>query len=209
MSEAIQKILDSAVEADSNKVQDIQNWRSRKMIAVLYPEDEVHSLAMENIKSGGYQYLAVLHDKDVDEAGELKKPHWHVYLKFKNARYVQGVADELGITPNYLRKANDEKNCVGYLIHWNTPEKYQYEASECFGTLTPILDKILLQDEDEGFRITRFLDALDDIYGPISFSSAVRLSCSLGLYSDVRRGGALLANCIKEHNEQFVRKEDI
>lgn len=85
---------------------DTQKFRDRKFCAVLYPEDETHVAAIEKLKSGGYNFAAILHDKDVYEdgehKGETKKPHWHVVVRFKNAVWNTAIAKELGIQPNYL-----------------------------------------------------------------------------------------------------------
>ena len=51
---------------------DTQKFRDRKFCAVLYPEDETHVAAIEKLKSGGYNFAAILHDKDVYEDGEHK-----------------------------------------------------------------------------------------------------------------------------------------
>jgi len=68
---------------------DLLKFRDRKFVAVLYPEDPTHAEAIEKLKQGGYNFAAILHDKDVyedgDHQGELKKPHWHIVLRFKNA----------------------------------------------------------------------------------------------------------------------------
>ena len=52
---------------------DTQKFRDRKFVLVLYPEDPTHSAAIEKMKSGGYNFAAILHDKDTLETGELKK----------------------------------------------------------------------------------------------------------------------------------------
>lgn len=51
---------------------DTQKFRDRKFCAVLYPEDETHVAAIEKLKSGGYNFAAIRHDKDVYEDGEHK-----------------------------------------------------------------------------------------------------------------------------------------
>lgn len=77
---------------------DTQKFRDRKFCAVLYPEDETHVAAIEKLKSGGYNFATILHDKDVYEdgehKGETKKSHWHVVVRFKNAVWNTAIAKE-------------------------------------------------------------------------------------------------------------------
>ena len=84
---------------------DSPKFRDRKFVMVLYPEDASHAAAIEKMKSGGYNFAAILHDKDVTEDNQPKKPHWHVVVRFKNACWNTAIAKDLGITPNYLEAA--------------------------------------------------------------------------------------------------------
>ena len=106
---------------------DRKTGKQREFVLVLYPNDnEMHSLAYLKLTSFQYSALGVLHDKDtytddkVDEetgefiykAGDLKKPHYHFYVKFRNQRYINGVAEELNIE-NHLIDFLDS-NFVSY-----------------------------------------------------------------------------------------------
>ena len=79
---------------------DSPKFRDRKFVMVLYPEDASHAAAIEKMKAGGYNFAAILHDKDVTEDNQPKKPHWHVVVRFKNACWNTAIAKDLGITPN-------------------------------------------------------------------------------------------------------------
>ena len=76
------------------------------------------------------KYAWILHDKDTDENGVLKDPHYHIYLEFPNARGLNSIADELGIAPNMVQIVRDKKGLLAYLTHRNSPEKWQYDDSE-------------------------------------------------------------------------------
>lgn len=112
----------------------------------LYPESqqEVIEYVQEN-----FSCAWALHDKDVfdndDEknfekkhkldspvpvwphsVGDLKKPHIHFLVKFRNQRYLTGVAKELQIPPNDIEVVKSEKAMFDYLSHKGFPKKYQY-----------------------------------------------------------------------------------
>jgi len=77
------------------------------------------------------KYAWILHDKDVDkETGELKDPHYHIFLEFPNARYITGLANELNIEANMLEVVRNKSRLLRYFLHKDSPEKHQYEISE-------------------------------------------------------------------------------
>jgi len=77
------------------------------------------------------KYAWIMHDKDAHpETGELKDPHYHIYLEFPNPRSLNSIANELGIEPNMVEVVRDKKGMIAYLTHSRSPEKYQYDISE-------------------------------------------------------------------------------
>lgn len=190
-------------------------FKDRKYVAVLYPEDETHVAAMEKLKSGGYDYAAILHDSDVYESdgenhkkGDLKKPHWHVVIRFSpNALWNTAVAKALGIEPNYLEKCRNLNRALLYLIHKDNPEKFQYDLEQVQGSqpLLTILSK-LLTEEDEGLRVLSIIKMVEDEPGIISPTEMLRKACKDGYYGEFRRMGHWAKDIILEHNER-IREE--
>ena len=183
-----------------------EKFRDRKFVAVLYPEDTTHAECMEKLKAGGYNFAAILHDKDVyedgDHAGELKKPHWHIVFRFKNAVWNTAIAKELGITPNYLEACKDVDASLLYLVHFGNEEKAQYNYEEVFGPLRLKL-ATLLSDTDEGTRILNIVDIVESSSGPLSCSELLKKAVAAGLYADLRRMGHLATCLVREHNYEI------
>ena len=77
-------------------------------------------------------FAYILHDKDQNEDGTLKKPHWHIMLKFYNSRRRSDVAKWFGLSESYVQDSRSGKydDMLLYLIHENAPEKYQYKIEE-------------------------------------------------------------------------------
>lgn len=182
---------------------DLTKYRDRKFVAVLYPEDESHVDCMAKLQSGGYNFAAILHDQDVyedgDHKGELKKPHWHVVLRFKNAVWNTSIAKELGITPNYLEACKDVDASLLYLVHYGNSDKAQYEYENVFGPLRLKL-ATLLSDTDEGTRVLNIVEIVENSPGPIGYSELLKKAVAAGLYSDLRRMGHLATCLVREHN---------
>lgn len=190
-----------------------KNARSRRFCFLLYPEDETHVKALNIIKEK-YKYAYILHDKDVydenvyDEEknilhgeGELKKAHYHVIVEFVNPRYKSGLCKTLGIEENYCQTCGDKKLMLTYLIHFDIPEKYQYDKNEVQGPLRFDLFKILKtinMNEDE--KISRIFDIIDNHRGYLSISNLNRYMLKQGLWSEYKRCGSFILRHLDEHN---------
>lgn len=188
-------------------MEEFDRYRDRKFIAVLYPEDETHAACMEKLKTGGYNYAAILHDKDVQEDGEPKKPHWHLVIRFKNAVWSTAISKELGITSNYLKLCKDVDRSLLYLVHFGDDDKAQYDIEEVFGPLRMKL-VTLLADTDEGTRALNIADIIENTPGPIGYSELLRKVAAAGLYADLRRMGTFAVGLMKEHNYEYTRPDD-
>lgn len=184
---------------------DTAKIRDRKYCMVLYPEDPTHVEAMERLRSGGYDYAACLHDQDVyedgDLAGQVKKPHWHVVVRFINAVFREAFAKKLGLEFNYIQECKNVDGALRYLVHFDHPDKFQYDLEQVEGPLKTRVHT-LVADKDENSRVLCLLNLLDGL-GVVSHREFVKLACANGLYSDARRMGNLLTAIIREHNEEI------
>ena len=182
--------------------------RSRVFVGLLYPEDDTHKDAVKLLEDGKYQYVGILHDKDTWDKddklpdgvsiGDPKKEHWHLVIKFTNARSIQSVADELGIAPNYLRCCGNTNDAYRYLVHFGWNYKYQYDPEECFGSLSPAVAKCCIE-QDENVRFGQIMSLLDEC-PVISAQRFYMKAAELGLFGDVRRMGSVMLRFIDDHN---------
>lgn len=189
----------------------MEKTKKRNWCMLLYPEDQTHVNAMETLEKGGYKYAAILHDSDTYEdgehKGEVKKEHWHVVIKFPQARYNTAIAKELGIADNYLEPCANLDKALLYLVHANAEEKHQYSPESVFGSLAPQLSK-LLQDDDEGMRVLEIVKQVDACPGRASYRDLLVWACKNGLYGEFRRLGAGVTALISEHNDDVYRESN-
>ena len=182
---------------------DSQKFRDRKFVAVLYPEDDSHVECIAKLNAGGYNFAAILHDQDVYEdgehKGELKKPHWHVVLRFKNAVWNTAIAKELGITPNYLEACKDVDAALLYLVHYNNTDKAQYEYEAVFGPMKVKLAS-LLADTDQGTRALNVIEIIEKTVGLIGYTELIKKAVAAGVYGDLIRMGTFAVGAMREHN---------
>lgn len=186
-----------------------EKFRSRLYVAILYPEDPTHVECMEKLQSNGYNFAAILHDKDVYEdgenKGELKKAHWHIIVRFKNAVWNTSVAKELGIEANYLEACKDGDSALLYLVHYGKEEKFQYEYEEVFGPMKIKLGT-LLADTDEGTRALNVIQIIETHPGPIGYSEIVKKAVAAGVYGDLIRMGSFATGAMREHNYEVWKE---
>lgn len=145
--------------------------RSRTFALELYPEDYMHVDKLEYIKNY-FDYAYILHDKDKWEEeteehklGELKKPHWHVIISFKNARSVDSIKKELELS--HVETCNFYAY-TRYLIHKDQPQKYQYSELEIVTNMELRIMNALKKDFNSKEQDTRIL--LDYIFSKQQYS---------------------------------------
>lgn len=186
----------------------MEKFRSRKMCLLLYPlEDESHKKAIEYIKLN-YDYALIVHDKDEDENGVLKKSHTHVVVSFPSQRWNTAIAEDLGITPNYIERCRSFSNALEYLIHYCDDTKYQYDIEEVQGNLKSELKKILNNDgKDENIKAFELIEYIENYDGPLYLGDFYKYACEKGVYDVARRSAVIMNKIIEIHNHQWSQAE--
>lgn len=109
-----------------------REYKNRSWVFIVYPEsapddwvDQIRELHLP-------MAISPLHDKDVNETGEPKKPHYHVILSFdgpttyKNANnLVQRITNGPIVKP-----CHSIRGSYRYFTHMDNPEKFQYDDNE-------------------------------------------------------------------------------
>lgn len=122
----------------------------------------------KNIK----HYACIVHDKDLDQQGNIKIIHTHIVIHLYNAvtlrivrQWFSGFYDDKGLEINTLGQyINSNYDILDYLIHKNNQDKYQYSlvdiisddleamynneilADNCYEIITMLLEKKKLLD---------------------------------------------------------------
>ena len=131
---------------------------------------------------------------------ELKKAHTHIVLEFNNARWSSSLAEELGITSNYIQNCKNFEKALDYLIHFNDDTKYQYDINEVKGNLKKQLIKQMNSfNKDENEIVKEIIEMINNS-DLIDISTFVKLMCDLGYYSYFRRSLSLFLRLIDIHN---------
>lgn len=67
-----------------------------------------------------FNYAYIYHDSDIMENGELKKPHYHLWLEFNSSvksMYIEKILELSGGNTNLLSHQKTDRNFLAYLTH--------------------------------------------------------------------------------------------
>ena len=111
----------------------------RVFSGVVYPASESYNCVqvLETLKSKFKEWAYCLHDSDVNDEGELKKPHIH-WVGRGDPRTLSAVAKFLGLKENEVELGKNFKALIQYLIHLNNPEKAQYSIEDVVSNIPDI-----------------------------------------------------------------------
>lgn len=181
--------------------------RSRCYHLILYPDDE-RQVKIVDLITNQYNYAIILHDKDlIDGTEETKKAHWHIILYFNNPKYLNSLANELELSPNYIR-TDELRHGLEYLIHKNNKDKYQYNVDEVTGPLKENLLHYLSNSiENEKSSTLLLYNIIDTFDGPLSISELVPMIISNNLWSYFRRSQLTWFKLLEEHNRKYHLKK--
>lgn len=115
---------------------DLTQGKARYWTMVLYPESMVENW-QENIGDIlQLPYAYCIHDKCLDENGDIRKTHVHILVAFSNTTTYKNVltlANQLGVA-NKVERCNNVRHVYNYLIHdtdtCRKKNKHLYDPSE-------------------------------------------------------------------------------
>lgn len=118
---------------DLSKVK--KNVKARYWNFVMYPESMIDDWEDEIEDLLEYPFAYVIHDKDTDSEGAIRKTHVHILMAFPNTttyKHALEMAQRLGVC-NYVEKTGNIRRMFDYLIHATDKAKkdgkYQYDPS--------------------------------------------------------------------------------
>ena len=167
----------------------------RSFLGVLYPDatnyncDEV----LERLKALFPQFAYIVHDMDVDDNGELKKPHIH-WVGQRSACTLDFVASHIEIPENTIEYCRKFKRSIRYLIHKDSPSKFQYEQEKIFSSFD------LTKYFDDDYLNNMLDEIVDFIYSDecVNFASLYRFCSQKGIQSVLTRNFAVINTLFRE-----------
>lgn len=75
------------------------------------------------------QFAYAYHDKDLNETGEKKKPHYHVLIYFEGPTTYSNaleLANRVGCANGIIQPVSSVRGMIRYFTHKDNADKYQY-----------------------------------------------------------------------------------
>ena len=120
--------------------------RSREWFIVINQGAKCYETFKEQLIDCEYAYI--LHDKDINEDGNTKAPHFHLYIRYSNALTLNSMSNKFDGA--HIEKPNNKEYCLQYLIHRNDPEKFKYNSDNVISNISGIKE-ILNREWKETF----------------------------------------------------------
>lgn len=185
----------------------MKNDRSLYWTLLLYEESENLEFTEIKEKLKIYDYLYILHDKDLLPSGEPKKKHYHVVLRFKNYKWLNSLSEELGIPSNYFQKVRNLEGILCYLIHFKEENKHHYDIADVKGSSTfknRLIKCLNSNDLSEEDKVSILFNYIVMSTHKISYSKFVSYVISKGLWSEFRRSASIFNKLLDEHNSKML-----
>lgn len=195
----------------------VEKYRARVHMLLLYPDNDNHVEVLSKIMKS-YDYAGITHDKDVwteeDEKknpehkqGTLKKEHIHIVLRTPNATWNTAICKELGLEEKFCEQVKNVDRALQYLLHYNEPDKTQYQLEDVYGGLrTKLAESIQKQEKSEGEKVVELIKYIRESDRIITITDFAEYCAKNGYWSEFRRSGAIFVKIIDENNERFRQK---
>lgn len=179
------------------------NLQDRKFTCILYPDATNYAQTCQEILdyrlTCGFfsEWFYILHDKDLNDDGTLKKPHYHVVVTKSNPSTIKIISKQLGIPQNYIQRVSNLKGMIKYLTHDEIQDKIKYDKKEIVTNVPDFVYRSYSVDTDaeKGKEIIDYI--IDNNITSIT-DLAVWASNS-GYYSAFRRGFAVFSCIVREN----------
>lgn len=98
----------------------------------------------EKLQSTGLQFvISPYHDKDINQDGTKKKPHWHVLIIFNGPSTLKNanrISESINAT--ICQPVKSTTGIIRYFSHKDNPEKAQYNENEITGINGPDIEEL-------------------------------------------------------------------
>lgn len=167
----------------------------RKWEIIIYPDsssyscDDVLLAAQKSFKHWAY----ILHDKDTNEDGTPKKPHYHFYGKYDIVRTPEFVSYCLNVPTSSLANVSKWKSAIRYLCHLDHPDKFQYPIESVVSNFA--LGSYVNENNDD-LMAQRIYEHIKDCNFNITMAELTDWVFQNNLWSAFRRGFAVWSKFI-------------
>lgn len=177
--------------------------RTRNVELIIYDKEVLYE-KLDYLSNFCGEYAYILHDKDKDDNGELKKPHYHLRIFGVNQKSITAWADFLNVKENEIQVLENKRRAIRYLIHLDSPNKYQYNSLDIVSNIYGIDDYFTQDKQEETTQLQNIFAYIDEIKGYIYFSEIKSYVIQNNYWSSYRRYYSIIKDVIIEHNRYCI-----
>nr|DAG73103.1 MAG TPA: Plasmid like replication protein [Inoviridae sp.] len=124
-------------------------------------QEKIEELKKYDLK----EYAYILHNKDFDENGELKKEHYHVYIKF--SKQIRSETILKIFNTSVFEEVKDINALMRYFLHLGEENKHEYSQEELIKNFDFNLNSNLSKEDKEIEELNMILEHVnsDDFKG--------------------------------------------
>lgn len=177
---------------------------SRIFLGILYPDSESYDCqkVLSRLEDTFSDFAYIVHDKDVNEEGEIKKAHIHWCGKKSSPAPLSTISNALGVEANNIKFCRNWKLSLRYLIHADNPEKFQYDAENVTANFPYCA---VVENKLSEMMAKKILDYIFE-KRPSTMIALMEWCILNGCWSEFRRCSSAWASCIREVNQECGRK---
>lgn len=178
--------------------------QSRTFQGIIYPDAQNYSseTVLELLPTVFSEYAFALHDKDLDDSGNLKKPHIHWLGRRDSPSLLSTISNALGVPQRDIEYCKNFRFFLRYLIHLDHPSRYQYNPEIVQGNFN---HRILFGDSEQHF-VMDAISAMDSQHIR-SIRQLAFFACQQGSWTDFRRNYSILKDIMHEMSVSDISRD--
>lgn len=185
----------------------MNNKRFYNFIVIIYEDDD-------NFKEQ-YEFLTkekesiwIRHDQDIDDDGNLKKPHYHFILKLKNAKTISALAKYVNVQENMIEPVKKSFNgALKYLIHYGYDDKFQYDKSLVESNSEKLrrkFDDLVTNDITEVEKVINIQEFIENQSEFIDMPVLGKYVQKINMWDAFRRNYSYFKDLVNSHNGKIA-----
>lgn len=180
--------------------------KGRVWVMMLYPDNEYHAKILETVYTD-FVAIGAMHDQDVDRNGRKIKDHVHIVLYFTSPVYKSHITQKYNFYPEidrWVHKRSEVKRHVRYLLHKDTPSKYQYPESYLEGNV----ERFAKYFDADGYECSQVVSIIN-LIERVEFDNLgdlVKCLCENNLYATYRRSAYTFNLIYSERKSKLIEE---
>lgn len=175
----------------------MKNRPLTKFSLVAYPESMGSSIQekIEELKKYDLkEYAYILHDKDSDENGELKKEHFHIYIKF--SKQIRSETILKIFNTSVFEDVKDINALMRYFLHLGEENKHEYSKEELIKNFDIDFTSNLSKEDKEIKELNMILEHVnsDDFKG---LNELLHFCLNNKIWSTYRRNYSIIKDYVR------------